>query len=369
MFLINPLKGDSLPEYTLCLTYDDGPGETIGAGPGPRTLEIAKFLADHGVQATFFMCGKNAEKFLRLLSPIQNYGHLIGNHTYHHPNLARHLSLNGDVIEQITRTESLIRNNITGNTIYFRPPYLQWSAEVAETLNESLIATLSHVGPIHADLDTRDWAFWRDDKHPNECVESFLSTVGQKKRGIVLMHDSASDIAVNKQKWMTYQLTEILVPRLLEMGYRFVRLDKIPAIIAAAKIPLVCGLRGSNGRYISPQHGGGGKILVNGPEFDAWEHVTVEYLGPSKVALRAANGLYFTPLGGGGGEVAADGPSVAAWQPLDVIPVGASRVAFRTVTGHFLTRENSKGGRLLATESRLREWEVFLFENHSNLYF
>jgi peptidoglycan/xylan/chitin deacetylase (PgdA/CDA1 family) len=42
------------PPKTLCLTFDDGPGETIGDGPGPKTLKLAKFLNKNGIRATFF---------------------------------------------------------------------------------------------------------------------------------------------------------------------------------------------------------------------------------------------------------------------------------------------------------------------------
>ena len=61
MFFANPITGDTLPSKTLCLTYDDGPGETAGTGPGPRTLAIAECLARYGVRATFFVCGKHVE--------------------------------------------------------------------------------------------------------------------------------------------------------------------------------------------------------------------------------------------------------------------------------------------------------------------
>src|SRR5712672_1415908 len=48
-------NGLSLPEATISLTFDDGPGETDGEGSGPRTPELAQFLADQGIAATF--CG------------------------------------------------------------------------------------------------------------------------------------------------------------------------------------------------------------------------------------------------------------------------------------------------------------------------
>src|SRR4051812_18893531 len=48
----NQLTGSELPNKTIALTFDDG--------PGPRTEELATFLAAKGIHATFFINGKNA---------------------------------------------------------------------------------------------------------------------------------------------------------------------------------------------------------------------------------------------------------------------------------------------------------------------
>jgi peptidoglycan/xylan/chitin deacetylase (PgdA/CDA1 family) len=58
MFTSDGIYGNDLPDRTLCLTFDDGPGETKGEGPGPRTLELAQFLASRMITATFFVIGE-----------------------------------------------------------------------------------------------------------------------------------------------------------------------------------------------------------------------------------------------------------------------------------------------------------------------
>src|SRR4051812_46293731 len=45
------LTGSELPDHTLALTFDDG--------PGPRTKELADYLATEGVKATFFINGNH----------------------------------------------------------------------------------------------------------------------------------------------------------------------------------------------------------------------------------------------------------------------------------------------------------------------
>src|SRR3954454_18486031 len=44
------IKGDALPTKTVVFTYDDGPDE--------HTLELAQYLADSGIHATFFVNGR-----------------------------------------------------------------------------------------------------------------------------------------------------------------------------------------------------------------------------------------------------------------------------------------------------------------------
>lgn len=64
MFFHSDIKGDRLREVTLCLTYDDGPGRGSEPEdvPGPRTLELACFLGESGIAATFFVVGRFALK-------------------------------------------------------------------------------------------------------------------------------------------------------------------------------------------------------------------------------------------------------------------------------------------------------------------
>lgn len=97
MYHLTPLTGASLPNRTLCLTFDDGPGETGYSGAGPRTLEVGRYLHGYGIPATFFVVGKYAFTLPESMSELKSLGHLIGNHTYEHVNLKDHLRLGGDV--------------------------------------------------------------------------------------------------------------------------------------------------------------------------------------------------------------------------------------------------------------------------------
>ncbi|HEV7534985.1 MAG TPA: polysaccharide deacetylase family protein, partial [Acidimicrobiia bacterium] len=66
----------------VALTFDDGPDPTWT----PRILEV---LRREHVPATFFVIGQQAERYPRLLREEIEDGHVIGDHTYSHPNLAK----------------------------------------------------------------------------------------------------------------------------------------------------------------------------------------------------------------------------------------------------------------------------------------
>ena len=98
----------------LALTFDDGPNSAWT----PRLLDI---LAEHDVHATFFMLGKFAKAERELARRVAEAGHLVGNHSWSHPDLARTSA--AKVLDELTRTSDILAD-ITGKPIrYFRPPY------------------------------------------------------------------------------------------------------------------------------------------------------------------------------------------------------------------------------------------------------
>lgn len=365
MYHPTPLSGSSLPERTLCLTYDDGPGRIESAGDrGPNTLKLARFLNRRGIRAAFFMVGKHAERYPDLVAEVRRLGHIVGNHTYSHPNLIHLHAAGGDVVTEIIRTDGLLYNLEGGGVMYFRPPYLGWSPAVAEAVNSNLMASLGHVGPIDSDIFPHDYRFWfGGETNLKTMAGTVISEIHRIGRGIIVLHDSTADGEGARRNNRCYELTRELVNRLSADGYRFVGLDEIPAIREAAAQPLVCGLKASNSRYVSVEPGG--RIMVNAPGFDAWERIIVEHVLPGRVALRTPDGRYFSVAGAAGSEVTVSAGSIGDSAIFDVIPVDRTRIAFRTANGHFLTRETTEGGRLMANGRALDNWEVFDFKNHS----
>ncbi len=100
------------------LTFDDGPAT-------PFTEQILDILRDRKVPATFFVCGKNVERFPEILRRIQVENHAIGNHTYSHPFL--YFRSRTRIAEEIDRTQTAIERITRQRPKLFRPPYgVRW---------------------------------------------------------------------------------------------------------------------------------------------------------------------------------------------------------------------------------------------------
>src|SRR3954447_25608273 len=161
MFFDLDIKADRLPPKTICLTYDDGPGETPGPGPGPRTRALGRYLCEQGIQATFFMLGRHVEAYPNIPHELRECGHLVGNHTYSHPGLVALATSGGDVVGEIARADALISAAVAEPITFLRAPYGNWREKVSPASDSdkprSIVADIlsrsgrfpHYVGPIN----------------------------------------------------------------------------------------------------------------------------------------------------------------------------------------------------------------------------
>jgi len=107
--LIAPRRPDEF-----ALTFDDGPNPIW-------TPHLLDTLAEHGVSATFFMVGSRVEAEKDLVRRVAAEGHLIGVHSWSHPNLAR--CSRARIQEELVRSKNAIEQTIGKPVFFLRPPF------------------------------------------------------------------------------------------------------------------------------------------------------------------------------------------------------------------------------------------------------
>ena len=206
----------TLPKGLISLTYDDG--------PGPGTLELAKYLHSENICATFFVVGDSYQGggFMHypLLDSLIYYGQRIGNHTFNHKDLKK-LSCQ-DVLYQIKKNQLFIDPLMHNNLCYFTPPWFSWSWPVAQCILSD--PELNHLrGPIGMTFDTGDYLY-RQSESAALCANNFLSDSSNSMKfsrgdgGIIKMHD----FNAYKNKDFALEETKIIVQFLKSRGYAFV---------------------------------------------------------------------------------------------------------------------------------------------------
>jgi peptidoglycan/xylan/chitin deacetylase (PgdA/CDA1 family) len=101
-------------EPVIALTFDDGPSPKYLGG-------VLQTLADHDVPATFFLVGSSIVEHPEAARTIASAGHEIGNHSFHHPRMV--LMSQSRIADEITRTDTAIRDIGYDGPIQFRPPF------------------------------------------------------------------------------------------------------------------------------------------------------------------------------------------------------------------------------------------------------
>jgi peptidoglycan/xylan/chitin deacetylase (PgdA/CDA1 family) len=321
MFFNQPYNGSSLPSKTLCFTFDDG--------PGPNTIPIAEYLHQQAIKATFFVVGKYAIESPEILSRLIELGHNIGNHTYEHPDIPYYVSINGDIQDQVLRTDAVIKQYV-GDTVYFRAPYGKWSPEVAAELNANLFTALNYIGPIHWDIGGVDCWHWFNGWSVEAAVEAYLQDIEKYGKGIVVFHDEIADMDFLKPANQTLELLRQLVPKLKTQGYNFVDIHSIEPLKNAAQQPMAFEL-GVNGKSLVVSEKGTIQLGKSGSPFSATKMPNGQ--------LRLTHNDYSFILNAEQVVLTKEQNSSAVF---DYIPVRNNRFMLRSYSGNYLALNASK---------------------------
>lgn len=191
----------STSDKVVALTLDDGPSPLYT----PAALRLAQ--SEH-IPLTFFLIGQEAVRYPELVLQEQAAGHVIGNHTYHHPLIGV-----GDTrgAWEVHQTQLLL-TKITGQRpTLFRPPGGELGTGTAAAARADGLSVITwNVFP--GDTDARLSAA--------ALAQSVLAHV--EPGSIILMHDGGGHRA------SSMAALPVIVRTLKARGYRFLT---VPALL------------------------------------------------------------------------------------------------------------------------------------------
>lgn len=193
---------DETDEKVIYLTFDAG----YENGNLPAILDALK---NHQAVGTFFVVGNFLETSPELTKRMVAEGHIVGNHTYHHPDMSK-ISTKEAFEKELNDVNTLFQS-ITGSEMahYYRPPQGKYSTSNLEMAKElgykTFFWSLAYVDWIQDEQPTKEQAFSKllNRIHPG---------------AVVLLHSTSSTNAA---------ILDELLTKWEEMGYHFAPLSEL----------------------------------------------------------------------------------------------------------------------------------------------
>ena len=130
-------------EKVIALTFDDGPDPFV-------TPRLLKALRDAEVKATFFLVGRLAKRYPKLVKAIVEEGHAVAGHGFTHTDHREKSA--ADAFQYHLEPTNKILEKHTGQQIeYFRPPYGAMKDEQIRYFGDKGVRT------ILWSVDSLDW--------------------------------------------------------------------------------------------------------------------------------------------------------------------------------------------------------------------
>ena len=196
---VRVLRGAEVKEKVVSLTFDDA--------PRPETTEaLMRILTREKAPATFFVIGKQVERFPTVTQEIDANGFGIGNHTYSHVNL-KQVPLE-DIETEYAATNDAVRGLVGHGMEFCRPPGGDCNVKVER-------------GAAAVGLKT---VLWTDDPSdytmPGEQAILDYTLGHLTDGGIILLHDGVDQ---------TIQCLPKLIEGIRARGYKIVPLGELPS--------------------------------------------------------------------------------------------------------------------------------------------
>ena len=189
-------------EKVIYLTFDAGYENGC-------TEQILDTLQKHNVTAAFFLTGHYVEKNADLVRRMVKEGHIVGNHTMHHPDMSK-LTDKTAFQKELADLEA-VYNEVTGEEMpkYYRPPQGIYSKENLELAKELGYKTV---------FWSLAYADWNNDAQPTK-EQAFGKLIPRIHNGaVVLLHATSKTNA---------EIMDELLNQWEEMGYRFASIEEL----------------------------------------------------------------------------------------------------------------------------------------------
>jgi peptidoglycan/xylan/chitin deacetylase (PgdA/CDA1 family) len=198
---IDPAKHDTThypaPDKLCALTFDDGPDTNL-------TNQVLDRLEYYMVPATFFVVGQKINGTTQSVLERQvSLNCEIGNHSYGYESMTAFTV--AEIIESVSKTDSLIEEYAGITPHFFRPPNLAVNRRMYQNIDL----------PFASGILGYDWQ-GGDGDTPQKIVDYVLS--GIEDGAIILLHD------VQPLPHPTPEALDLLIPELRRQGYQFVTL-------------------------------------------------------------------------------------------------------------------------------------------------
>lgn len=189
-------------EKTLYITFDAG-------FENGHTAAILDALNKHNVQATFFVVGHYLETAPDLVKRMVAEGHVVGNHTYHHPDMSA-IRDEAAFRKELEDTEALYKEIVGADMPkLYRPPQGKYSVENLKTAQKLGYKTL---------LWSLAYVDWYQDKQPS-AQQAFDKLIPRTHNGaVVLLHSTSATNA---------QILDELLTKWEQAGYKFGRISDL----------------------------------------------------------------------------------------------------------------------------------------------
>lgn len=203
---------EKIPEFTttqplktryVCLTFDDGPHPYY-------TKKIVDILKEENIKATFFLVGKQVEKYPELVEYILSYSNTkVANHTYNHRNLTKMSS--EEIKEEITKTQHLLLKTSSDKSLrnvisFVRPPGGNYNDRVFQVIKE-----LGYSLAL--------WTVFPNDllcKNKQDIIRK-IDEQTKSDREVILLHSGNQ---------LTLEALPDIIKLLKNKGYEFINIDE-----------------------------------------------------------------------------------------------------------------------------------------------